>query len=105
MGATNGHRHSVGRVVGLRNFFQSQNNFNHLLDLIFFSAAITGQGLFDLEGGVFVNFESASGASQQNDAARLTYFDRGFDVFEKENIFYRDNVRPVPADKFIQLVV
>ena len=61
-----------------------------MLDLFFFGSAVTGQGLFYLEGGVFKNRNFLLAGGEQNNTARLANLNNGFCVLEEENGLYLD---------------
>ena len=52
-----------------------QHHTGHLLDLLFDRFSVTGDGLFDLHGSVFVNGHTALGGSQQDHTAGFRHAD------------------------------
>ena len=55
---TDGDRQGIGRIGG-REFRKIQDRLDHHLDLRLFRPAVADDGLFDLQGAVFINRRSA----------------------------------------------
>src|ERR1039458_10164671 len=66
-----GYGERVGGVSGLGNLIEIQKTRHHLLDLMFFGAAVSDHGGLDGEWGVLGDFESGGSSGQHGDTAPL----------------------------------
>ena len=92
----------IGGVGGLGNLIEVEQARHHLLDLMFFSAAVAHDRGFDGEGRVLGDFEPGGGGGQHGDSAHLAEFQGGFHVGSVENIFDGDTVGTVLGDEFLK---
>jgi hypothetical protein len=84
VGVSDGDGEAVGSVVGARNGWEFEESTDHFLDLGLLGAAVAGDGLLDLHGGVFARDEAGLGEGEQDNAAGLADGDGGGDVGGEE---------------------
>ena len=98
----NGDGERIGGVGGLGNLVEIQKTRHHLLDLMFFSAAVADHCGLDGEWRVFGDFESGGCGGQHGDTTHLAELQGRFHVGGIENVFDGDAVRPVEGDEFLK---
>ena len=104
MGMGNGAGQCVGGV-GTGFGIQAEQATNHVLHLGFVGMAVTDDGLFDLQGGVFGNVESIGDQSANGGTPRLTKEKRGLRVDVYENDFHRRLLGGVAGSQLANAVV
>ena len=92
----------VGGVGGFGNLIEIQKARHHLLDLMFFGAAVSDHGGLDGEWRIFGDFESGRSGGQHGDPAHLSQFQGRLHVGGVENFFDGDPVGPVLGDQLLQ---
>ena len=88
----------VGGIVRLRDLLQFQQEFDHLLDLLFVGPAVAGESLLDLHGGIFVKALGILRGGDDRRPAGGTDHEGGGDVVGEEQLFKRDLIRMVKGD-------
>src|SRR5208282_5657624 len=97
-----GYRQGIGGVGGLGNLIEIQKARHHLLDLMFFGAAVSDHRRLDGEGRVLSDFESGGSGGQHGDSAHLAELQGRLHVGSVENVFDRDPVGAVLSNEFLQ---
>lgn len=80
---------------------QIQDPVQHLAYLFFGGVAVSGNGLFDAEGRVFENPESAGHGGRDGHALGASEFDKRLRVFAVKGRFNREGVRTVTVDEAV----
>jgi hypothetical protein len=100
MDMADGDGQGVGRI-GWRQFRKFQDGPDHPLDLSLFRTAVTHDGLFDLQGTVFVNRHAAIRPGQDRHPPDMTLFDQTPDVLPVEDILDGQRLRRRMAEHLL----
>jgi hypothetical protein len=92
----------IGGVGRFGNLVEIQKAGHHLLDLMFFGAAVSDDGGLDGEWRVFGDFETGGSGGQHGDSAHLAEFQGGLDVGGVEDVFDGDAVGAVLSDQILK---
>jgi len=92
----------IGGVGGFGDLIEIQKTRHHLLDLMFFGAAVSDHRGLDGEWRVFGDFESGGSGGQHGDSAHLAELQGGLHVGGVENVFDGNAVGPVLGDEFLK---
>jgi len=87
MSMTYSHRQGIGNIVRGRYFRKRENTFNHELDLAFPGSSRACYGLFDLEGGIFIDRYTGTRGCQDRHTPGLGNPQRGSGVFIEKQLF------------------
>ena len=90
MGVTDGYRQRVGRVMRCWYVIQLEKQFNHFLNLVFLSTAVTHNSTFDFTRSVFDKGESSLRRGQNGHAARVSQLQSTLHITRVKKALYRD---------------
>src|SRR5580693_474940 len=93
---------SVGGVGGFGNLIEVEEARHHLLDLMFFGAAVSDYGGLDGERRIFGDFESDGSGGEHGDSADLAKFESRLHIGGVENVFDGDAVGAMAKDEFLE---
>src|SRR5208282_5352995 len=92
----------IGSIGGLGYFLEIQQERHHLLDLMFFGAAVSDHRGLDRKRRIFGDLESGGSRCQHGNPAHLAELQGGLHVSGVENVFDGNPVGPVLGDEFLQ---
>lgn len=93
-----GDRECIGGVIGLGDVFETEEFLDHQLHLGLVSAAVIGEGLFDLEWGVLGDTKREVLECQEDDTSRFGNGNGSFLIIEKEERLNRSPIRTIFLD-------
>src|SRR3989338_8810819 len=103
---TDSYRKSVYSIVGnFRPYFNTQNEFNHALDLFFVCSAVARDCLLYLQWGKLMNIETLISCHKQEYSSDLANLQNCFDIFKKEDAFDGHRIRLVFFDEFFEEII